>query len=228
MKFKPNKDLLPVLGIVAFSGCSVNAVANLLFDRARDDTMLFWFAAILTELCTAWLVWSVVETMRKVTRSNVPKQDRRFYSIILAVFVVLAIPSLSVSVVANTLEFGNLLLGLLFPTLSVACAVGAALPRTVKGYERQKQEEARAAQAERKAHQEARQKEKERRKKLASLGNARATFEQLLANPEQTQASIAQTLSITRQAVGNHMQKLEQLGAIRRNNGEGVEVLWEV
>jgi hypothetical protein len=229
MTQKLNKDILPILGIVAFSGCSVNAVANLFFEQAQHDTWLFWGAAVLVELTTAWLVWSVVETLRKVTKSNITKQDRKFYSIILTLFVVLAIPSLTLSIVANANEFGgDPLLSCIFPLLSVACAVGAALPQTVKGYARQRQEEATKAQAERKVRQAERKKEQERRKMLSSLGKARATFEQLVANPEQSQASIAQALSISRQAVGNHYAKLEQVGAIRRNDGESVEVLWEV
>jgi hypothetical protein len=226
---KLNKDILPILGIVAFSGCSVNAVVSLFFEQAQHDTWLFWAAAVLVELTTAWLVWSVVETLRKVTKSNITKQDRKFYSIILALFVVLAIPSLTLSIVANTIEFGgSVLLGLLFPTLSIACAVGAALPQSVKGYARERQAEATKAQLERKARQAERKKAQERRKALSSLGKARATFEQLVANPEQSQATIAQALSISRQAVGNHIAKLEQVGAIRRNDGEGIEVVWEV
>ena len=223
------KERLPLAGIVAFSGCSVNALANLFIENARHDTWLFWAAAALVELTTAWLVWSSVETLRKVTKSNITKQDRKFYSIILALFVALAIPSLGLSIVANAHEFdGDPLLSCIFPLLSVACAVGAALPQSVKGYARARQEEASKAQVERKARQAERKKEQERRKMLSSLGNAKATFEQLVANPEQSQASIAQALSISRQTVGNHMAKLEQAGAIRRNDGEGVEVLWEV
>jgi len=150
-RLKPNKDWLPIVGIVAFSGCSVHALGYLLFAAAEHDTPWFWTAAVLVEICTAWLVWSVVETMRRVTKSNISKQDRRFYTIILVVFLVLSIPSLSVSVVANVLEFGgNILLGLLFPTLSVACAIGAGLPETVKKYERQREMEI----AERKAKRE--------------------------------------------------------------------------
>lgn len=142
IRLKPNKNWLPILGIVAFSGCSVHALAYLFFATAEHDTRWFWSAAVLVEICTAWLMWSVVETMRRVTKSNISKQDRRFYTIILVVFLVLSIPSLSVSVVANVNEFGgDVLLGLLFPTLSVACAVGAGLPETVKKYEKQREAE---------------------------------------------------------------------------------------
>ncbi len=143
MKSQFNKDIFPILGIIAFSGCSVHALAYLLFAAAKHDTPWFWGAAVLVELMTAWLVWSIVEIARRVTKSNISKQDRRFYSIVLIAFVILAIPSLSVSVTANIIEFdNNVLLGLLFPSLSIACAVGASLPETVKRYERKKEQDA--------------------------------------------------------------------------------------
>jgi len=224
-----NKDILPIVGIVAFSGCSVNAVANLFFATAKNDTILFWPAAVLVELCTAWLVWSIVETTRKITKSNISKQDRRFHSIVLLTFVLLAIPSLSISVISNVLEFGgNILLGFLFPVLSVACAVGAGLPVTVRRYEHQQQEEVQVAQAARKKAQAERKRQQELVKRMARLGKAQATLMQLSVNPAQSQASIAQALSISRQAVGQHLERLEQAGAIRRNGDGNIEVLWEV
>lgn len=238
---RPNfdKDHLPIAGILAFSGCSVSALAHLFFSRAVRGTWLFWAAALLVELCTAWLIWSVVETARKVTKSNISRQDKRFYSTILVTFLILAIPPLAVSVIANTIEFGgDVLLGSLFPTLSIACAVGAGLPETIKKHESQRQVEASQKQAERKqrqaerkkvarAEQEEARKRQERGKLLASLGNAEATFVKLCQDPTQSQASIAQDLSISRQAVGQHLNKLEELGAIERGNGQGVVILWD-
>src|SRR5512139_192805 len=127
---------LPAAGIVAFSGCSVNALAGLLLERASHPTPMLWFAAALVELTTAWLVYQVVEQVRKVTKSNISKQDRRFYVLVLAAFALLAAPSLSLSVWANALEFGNLALGFVFPLLSVGCAVGLALPDAVTRHEK--------------------------------------------------------------------------------------------
>ena len=163
IKLQFNKDTLPILGIIAFSGCSVYALAYLLFAAAKHDTPWFWGAAVLVELTTAWLVWSIVEITRRVIKSNISKQDRRFYSIILIAFVILAIPSLSVSVTANIIEFdNNILLGLLFPSLSIACAIGAGLPETVRRYEKKKRQD--AAEKERKrleVEERKRQQEKE-------------------------------------------------------------------
>jgi Skp family chaperone for outer membrane proteins len=127
---------LPVLGILAFSGCSVNAVASLLLEHAAHPTAALWLAAALIEVMTAWLVYQVVEQARKVTRSNISRQDRRFYGLVLAAFAVLVVPSLSLSVWANALEFGSLALGFVFPVLTVGCAVGVALPVTVARHEK--------------------------------------------------------------------------------------------
>lgn len=165
IKSQLNKDILPILGIVAFSGCSVHALAYLLFAAAKHDTPWFWSAAVLVELMTAWLVWSIVEVARRVTKSNISKQDRRFYSIILIAFIILAIPSLSVSVTANIIEFdNNVLLGLLFPSLSVACAIGAGLPETVKRYEEKKEQDAAKKERKRREAEEHKRQQEEERK----------------------------------------------------------------
>jgi DNA-binding transcriptional ArsR family regulator len=231
------KRILPIVGIVAFSLCSTYSLFHLLVAYAKDDTPLFWIPAIAIELFTAWAVYNVVEQARQVTRSNISKQDRRFYGLVLALFLIVAVPTLAASVVANTLEFGgSILLGLLFPMTSVGCAIGAALPDTVSRYDSQRQAEASKAQAERKRAQEERKAEasriqaeareaQARRKQLSSLGKAEATFVKLCQDPGKSLSSIAQELSISRQSVSNHVAKLERAGAIRRN-GEGLEILW--
>lgn len=231
------KRFLPVVGIVAFSLCSTYSLFHLLSDYAKNDTVLFWIPAVAIELFTAWAVYNVVEQARQVTRSNISRQDRRFYGLVLVLFLIVAIPTIATSVVANVREFGgSILLGFLFPIASIGCAVSVALPETISRYERRKQAEATEAQSARKRAQmerqaAARQEQEERKraqewsKRLSSLGNARATFEQLMSNPAQSQAVIAQSLSITRQAVGNHFEKLERLGAIKRN-GDGVGIIW--
>lgn len=227
---------LPALGIVAFSLCSINSVANLFLARARNPTPILWPAAGLVELVTAWIVYQVVEMLRKVTKSNISKQDRKFYSLVLAMFIVLAIPPLTLSVTANAIEFGDVGLGCIFPLLSVACAVGSALPQTVQKFEKGKED----AKSEAKKERERKRKDKERKdkasqaqaqqelgKRLASLGNAEETLRQYIANPRATQASVAQELGISRQAVGHHLRKLEQAELIDRN-GQGVQVLIEL
>jgi hypothetical protein len=138
---------LPIAGIIAFSGCSVNALAHWMLDWSRSKTPWYWVAALLVEGCTAWLVWSIVDTARTLTKSRISKQDKRFYKIILLLFVALAIPSISASVVANYVEFqGNPLLSVLFPVLTVASAVGAGLPDVVKRYKEGKKEDKEAAE----------------------------------------------------------------------------------
>jgi hypothetical protein len=227
---------LPIIGIVAFSLCSVNSVANLFLDRAHHPTLALWAPAALVELVTAWLVYQVVETTRKVTKSRISKQDRRFYGGVLLAFLILVIPSLGLSVTANTGEFGSLFLGLQFPLLSVACAIGAALPDVVArreqsgakekaeaGRRKAERDRERAEAGRRKAEKE--QREAEIQQTLDSLGaTARQILGRLMAEPTQSQADVAQALGVKRQSVAHHFRRLESLGLVERNGG-GVEIL---
>lgn len=224
MNLENIKEKLPLAGIVAFSGCSVNALANLFIENAKHDTWLFWAAAMLVELTTAWLVWSSVETLRKVTKSNVTKQDRRFYSIILALFVMLTIPSLALSIVANAHEFsGDPLLSCIFPLLSVACAAGAALPETVQKREQKQAEEKAEAH---KLRAERKQKRAEERRLKAEYGQTGMQILRILdAEPGISQSEIGQRLGKKRQTVSYHMQKLAEKAIISGGNGQGYEVL---
>jgi biotin operon repressor len=228
-------ERLPVLGILAFSLCSVNALAHLFMANAKNPTDLLWFSAGLVEVTTAWIIYQVVDNGRKVTRSNISKQDRRFYGSVLVTFVVLAIPSLSLSVWANTLEFGDWRLGIQFPLLSVACAVSSAVPSTIARFEKAKAREKQAKdqarkerdkekQAKESREQSERKRMQEMRNILPTLGKAGETLALFADNPTLSQASAAQTLAISRQAVGQHLSKLESLGLVDRSNG-GVRVL---
>lgn len=238
---------LPVVGILAFSMCSVSAVHNLFATSATNAIEAFWFAALLVELVTAWLVMQVVGMARKTTLSNISKQDKRFYGGLLIAFVVLAFPSLALSVQANRVEFGgNWGLGLVFPGLSVACAIGAAIPGALTRHTRDK---AKAKQASDKAQAKRDKESAEESKEQAELAQRAANERQsqaelaqvldeltqvqrrvlaeLTQDGRKTQASIAQTLDMKRQAVGYHIKRLQALGLIRRN-GKGIEVLVEV
>jgi len=237
---------LPVVGILAFSLCSVNSIYHLLAGSALNPSPVLYFPAVLVELVTAWAVYQVVETMRKLTKSRISKQDRRFHLGILAAFVAVSLPLVGTSVWANYIEFGgSVALGALFPVASIGCAIGAALPQIAVKYEKGKETlaKAQADERKRKAKEKARKvAESERqaqasqaqadesraqseRKLLASLGKAGATLEQYIGNPRATQESVAQELGITRQAVGQHLRKLEQAGVIERSNGAGVELV---
>jgi len=236
---------LPTLGILAFSLCSVNSIFHLLAGNALHPSPVLYFPAVLVELVTAWAVWQIVEQGRHITMSRISKQDKLFRLGILGAFVVVALPLIGTSVWGNTVEFGgNLALGALFPISSIGCAVGAALPQITQKHEKGKQTLAQAQLDERKR----KAKEKERKQEantrqfeesrtqleaskrqqernlVATMGNAGATLGQYIANPRATQESVAQELGITRQAVGQHLRKLESRGVITRN-GRGVEVL---
>jgi len=246
-KMKPKFGIgakLPLLGILAFSGCSVNALANLLLARAAHPTPWLWGAAALVELTTAWLVYQVVEQARMVTRSRISKQDRRFYGLMLGAFAVLTVPSLALSVWANALEFGSPALGLVFPMLSVGAAVGAALPATVSRHEKGKAEakaeadrkraEADRQRAERQAETIRQQLEAERKlaerdrqravAALENLGNMAETLKLYLERPKATQSEAAATLGMSERTIRNHLGRLEDMGIVKRN-GRGVELL---
>lgn len=215
---------LPVVGIVAFALCSTWSVYNLLYSRARHPTPLYWLPAVLVELVTAWVVAQVVAQIRELTRSRISKQDRRFYAIVAGAFVLVAVPLLTLSVWANSIEFGSAFLGAVFPVSCVGCAVGAALPDVVATHRQQAQAERKQRASERKQRASERKRAQELGKLVASLGKAGETLALYSANPTLSQGKAAQVLGISRQAVGQHLAKLEQAGLIKRN-GNGVEVL---
>lgn len=233
------KERLPVLGIVAFSACSVNSVANLFLERAQHPTQFLWLASGLVELTTAWIVWSVVEVFRSITKSGISKQDRRFYGGMFIILILLGIPPLALSIVANSYEFGDNGLGIIFPLLSVACAVGAALPDSISKFERKRDKE-RAEDRQKKAEDKAkREKEKEQlAKRQQEMEKLRQAFDNLSGttkkifdalsipdNDVQTKAQLEQALGIKRQTVSYHLKKLEGMGFVR-SNGKGIEVLY--
>ncbi len=235
---------LPAIGIVAFSACSVNSLANLFLGSAEHPTPMLWVASALVELTTAWVVYQVVENARKVTKSNISRQDRRFYSLVLGAFLLLALPPLGLSVYANALEFGSVWMGIVFPLLSVACAVGYAMPDAVGRFEQRKATDRQEAESKRRERAKAKQKaaeaeaeqrrieaeirqkeaeaEAEKRRILSKMGKSTPVFALIEAEPTLTHDEIAQKLGISRQTVGYHISKLEALGALG-SNGSGVE-----
>lgn len=120
---------LPTIGIFAFALASVWSLFQLFNNSALHPTLLYWIPAALVEFVTAWLAYQAVEAARKVTRSNISEQDRRFARIIFILCVALSIPTLAVSFSANRYEFqGSVGLALLFPASCIACAVASAIP----------------------------------------------------------------------------------------------------
>lgn len=237
---------LPVLGIVAFSLCSTWSLFNLFYGRATHPTPLYWLPAVLVELVTAWIVAQVVGQIRNVTKSNLSKQDRRFFAIILTAFVLVAGPLVGVSVWANALEFSSLVLGVLFPVSSIGCAVGAALPDAVQKFEKRKEKERKEQAEERRKKAEAKAKEAEERRKAAEaaqreaearakaqaerrrmmekMGRSAEVFALIEAEPALTQDEIGERLGITRQTVGYHIDKLAAMGALP-SDGNGKDLV---
>lgn len=127
---------LPTVGIFAFALASTWALFQFFNDNALHPTLLYWIPAALVEVVTAWLAKNAIESFYQVTRSNIAKQDRRFFWIVGITTTVLAIPTLAASVQANLYEFrGQWWLALLFPVAVVGCAIGAQIPRSVERHE---------------------------------------------------------------------------------------------
>lgn len=216
----------PVAGVFAFSACSVHAVAHMLLDNAVHDTPLYWIAAALIELATAWLVTRIIGQVREATRSigrGFGKQDRRFARIMLGVYTALASPSFATSVIANRIEFGgDKLLSFLFPVLTVACAAGAAMPDVIEDRKRKKKKEADAQAGEKttKAEQAQAQQRESWTQAIGSLGKAADTLRLIAASDDWTRASIAQAIDVSPQAVSGHLKRLESKGLVDRSNGD--------
>lgn len=187
---------------------------------------VFWPAAVATELMTALLVWNFTETARRLTRSKTSKQDRLFYSGVCLAYLALSSFSVGLSVLANYAEFGGWLLAAAFPTLSIASAFTGGVADAVRRRETATAEGKATADRDKKKRQKAKAEEQELSRRLSRLGKAGATLRLLAASPTKAQSQIAQELSISRQAVAQHLSRLEQAGAIERNNGDGVRVLW--
>ena len=139
------KASLPDVGIFAFSLASTWALYQLFTNSAQHPTLLYVLPAALVEIVTAWLMKNATDTAYQLTRSRITKQDRRFHVIILCACIILAVPTIAASVLANRYEFGgNVWLALLFPTAAVGCAIGGTIPRTVARYEGTKTDEHKA------------------------------------------------------------------------------------
>jgi hypothetical protein len=120
---------LPQLGIFAFALASVWSLFQMFNNSALHPTPLYWVPSALVEVVTAWLMFQAVKSMRVVTDTKASKRDKRFYGIVAGLCVMLATPTLWVSVTANRYEFqGQWGLALLFPVSCVACAVASAIP----------------------------------------------------------------------------------------------------
>ena len=174
---------LPTVGIFAFALASTWSLFQFFNDNALHPTVLYWIPAALVEVVTAWLAKNAIEAFYQVTRSNIAKQDRRFFWIVGITTTVLTIPTLAASVQANLYEFrGQWWLALLFPVAVVGCAIGAQIPRSVERHESAGDD-----------------------KRKAELRNVRAELKQALGEKvqeraawEQERARLAQTHAMKR------------------------------
>jgi DNA-binding transcriptional ArsR family regulator len=226
-------DRLPIVGIIAFSLASTWNLFYLFTTHAAHPGLIFWAPAVMVELVTAGLVYYAVDLVRKTLLSNISIQDRRFYRVMLVTNLVLVIPSLGLSVWANTSEFGTVALGAMFPLMAVACAVFLGIPDAMNkrrdAQEKEKKDTQRKqAESRRKAEQAA---EKEiararqaRERQIHSMGKAAQVYYKLEQEPGKTISSIAQDFGVSPQAISQHVTKLERAGLVERN-GDGIKVV---
>ena len=175
---------LPTLGIFAFALASTWALGQYFNANAVHPTPLYWLPAALVEIVTAWLTKHAVESFYQVTRSNISKQDKRFFTVVAIAAAALATPTIAASIAANLYEFnGQVLLSLLFPVAVVGCAVGAQIPRSVS------------------------------RHKSADGAQHRAELSKVRADLRTSRADLAQSRAIVAQSGAKHSAELEHIRA---------------
>jgi len=182
---------IPLGGVFAFALASIWSLFQMFNNRALHPTLLYWIPAGLVEIVTAWLTYQAVESVRKITRSNISKQERRFNIVLASVCGALALPTLIVSVAANRYEFqGDYGLALLFPISCVACAVATAIPR-IKTH----QVDERLAK-ERDAHAETRAKLRDASRKHELIKASRADFDRVHAGLNGKDTPLAMNIAL--------------------------------
>ena len=135
------KAAIPYLGIFAFAGCSTHALSEFFQEMARTPSAWYEVASWLVEGFSALIIGEAVQQAKIATSSigrGCTKQDRRFARILTCLFLLLAIPTIAVSFVANQREFGgDVLLGSLFPSLTLASAIATGLQAVVQAKQRE-------------------------------------------------------------------------------------------
>jgi len=134
---KSVKRAIPYIGITAFAGCSVHALSEFFTEMALTPSRWYDAASWLVEGFTAYITMLLIAQAKIATASlgskGMTKEKRRFARWLTLAYTILACITMAVSVVANTREFGgNILLGSLFPSLCVACAIAAGLDEVAR------------------------------------------------------------------------------------------------
>jgi hypothetical protein len=140
------KQVIPYVGIVAFAGCSVHALSEFFAEMARTPSRWYDIASWLVEGFTAYVITLLIAQVKIVTatvgRSGVRQQDQRMAWVLVGCYTVIAGITITVSVIANQREFGgNVWLGLLFPSLCIACAIAAGMDAVARAKKKEKTRE---------------------------------------------------------------------------------------
>lgn len=131
------KRQIPRIGIFVFAGSSTHALGEFFNDMANTPSRWYTVASWLVELYSAFVIGLVVEQLKIATASiggkdKITKAKKRMGWIMFSVYVAGVLPTIAVSITANTLEFGGGweggLLGSLFPLLCICSAVADVLP----------------------------------------------------------------------------------------------------
>lgn len=139
------KTAIPYIGIFCFAGCSVHALSEFFAAMAKTPSPWYDVASWLVEGFSAYIVTRLIAQVRIATasigRHGTSKQNQRMARIFLVpVYTILAGITVAVSGIANTREFGgNVWLGLLFPSLCIACAIAAGLDDVARAKQKGKE-----------------------------------------------------------------------------------------
>lgn len=212
----------------------------------------FWAAVTAAALelvgMTTSNLWLTAKEWNATKRKSDPEANTALAFALMVVYFVADFLIIAALVTINFAKTGDVagFTALLFPVLAVVGIVAlnerAGHYKRVGEAEKDRQEKRAACQdkqlqlaqavqdreiereVERKGEEAQRQALAAQRRTLAALGQEAATLKAYLENPGATQAQIAAVVGCSRRTVGNHLSKLEQAGAIRRN-GQGIEVL---
>jgi NADH:ubiquinone oxidoreductase subunit 5 (subunit L)/multisubunit Na+/H+ antiporter MnhA subunit len=220
---KIDRDKLAFSGILIFALSSVYAISQLLIVQAKHPHWIYYLPATFVEIVTAITIWQTVEMFYKWSRSNQTKQDKRFYGTIAVILVILVMPSVITSIIANYWEFRGfvpyaeqvfpVLLGLLCPLMAIICAVLGGISKAV-----QKREASLAKQLSKASQSEPKTLRKER-KSLSTSKRRDKVFALYCQDLDQSPAALGKRFGVTAQTIRNDLDYLAKQGRIVYKDG---------
>lgn len=220
---KIDRDKLALLGILIFALSSVYAITRLLMVQAKHPHWIYFLPATFVEVVTAITIWQAVEMIYKWSRSNQKKQEKRFYGIIAMALVVLVLPSVLTSIIANYWEFRGfvpyaerifpILLGLLCPLMAIICAILGGISKAVQ------KREADLAKRSNKASQDESKVIRKGRKSLPTSKRRDKVFALYSQDLDQSPADLGKRFGVSAQTIRNDLDYLAKQGKIIYKDG---------